>query len=432
MSAGPRVLLPNLKELNWYQSDDTIFPFIQLFLAPNITNVDLGLTGSPLIRLSLLASLNVLYPSLTHLKLGYSLRSFGGDAERYKEAISAAICGWRELKYLSTYALSSNGLRHAAMLPNLEMLYLFDIKDAYPPGLPLPGNTSAFRALSYLEIYCDKPTFCTGIVRAMSNGILEKVMLEYGVPATSLDWMEFLTALDEHCGHTSLLEIHASSSNYPSIEVDQAPDFIIRATHLKPLFSFRRLTDVYLHPCGFFDLDDADVQSIAMAWPDIQILYLDGKLEGPEGPERPRATLSGLTSFAEHCKKLCNLTIAVDATVIPILKPGPKISSESLTELHVLHSPIAQPKQVAAFLSDLFPNLLFISNSDRDFRIDQGIDEVEVDEDEMWLEVEELIPVFASVRAQEEARWTLERKSCTMMMEVDGRDVVEGTTSLLS
>jgi hypothetical protein len=364
MSAGPRVLLPNLKELNWYQSDDTIFPFIQLFLAPNI--IDLGLTGSPLIRLTLLASLNVLYPSLTHLKLGYSLRSFDGDAERYKEAISAAICGWRELKYLSTYALSSNGLRHAAMLPNLEMLYLFGVKDAHPPGLPLPGNTSAFQALSYLNIYCDKLTFCTGIVQAMSNGILKKVTSVYEVPATSLEWKELLTALDEHCGHTSLLEINASSSHYLSISVNQAPEFIIRATHLKPLLSFQRLTDVVLHPCGFFDLDDTDVQSIAMAWPDIRRLHLGGKLEGPE---RPRATLSGLTAFAEHCKRLCNLTIAVDATVIPILKPGPKISSESLTGLHVSHSPIAQPKQVATFLSDVFPNLLFISNSDTESRI---------------------------------------------------------------
>jgi hypothetical protein len=429
MSAGPRVLLPNLKELRWCQSDDTIFPFIQLFLSPNISNVELDLNGSPLIRLSLLESLNVLYPSLTHLELDHSLTSFGGDAERYKEAISAAICGWRELKSLSTCALSSKGLRHAAMLPNLEKLHLFGVRDAHPPGLPLPKNSSAFQALSYLEVYCDKLTFCTGIVQAMSNGILKKVTLAYEVAATSLELMKFLAALDEHCGHTSLLEIDASisDSDSPSIEAYQAPEFIIRATHLKPILSFQRLTDVCLHPCGFFDLDDADVESLAMALPDIQILYLDGE---SKGPVRHRATLSGLTAFAEHCKRLCSLAIAFDATVIPILKPGPKVSSESLTGLRVLHSPIAQPKQVAAFLSDLFPNLSFISNKEREYRADRGVEEAEEDQDKKWVEVEGLIAVLASVRAQEMARWTLERKSCTM--EVDGRDVVEGTTSLLS
>jgi hypothetical protein len=131
-----------------------------------------------------------------------------------------------------------------------------------------------------------------------------------------------------------------------------------------------------------------------MAWPDIQILHLEG---GLEGPERPRATLSGLTAFAEHCKRLCNLTIAVDATVIPILKPGPKISSKSLTKLHVLSSPIAQPKQVATFLSDLFPNLLFISNSYTESRIHIYLAEAEEDQARMWLEVEvELMTVFAS------------------------------------
>jgi hypothetical protein len=95
-----------------------------------------------------------------------------------------------------------------------------------------------------------------------------------------------------------------------------------------------------------------------------------------------------------------------------------------------LHSPIAQPKQVAAFLSDLFPNLSFISNKEREYRADRGVEEAEEDQDKKWVEVEGLIAVLASVRAQEMARWTLERKSCSV--EIDGRDVAEGTTSLLS
>jgi hypothetical protein len=53
---------------------------------------------------------------------------------------------------------------------------------------------------------------------------------------------------------------------------------------------------------------------------------------------------------------------------------------------------------------------VYISNSEREIRIDHHIAEAEEAEDKMWLEVEELIAVFASVRAQEKARWILERE----------------------
>jgi hypothetical protein len=383
-SVGPRVLLPNLKELRWHPEDDAIFPFIQLFLAPNIINFRIGLIGSPLIRISFLTTLSIRYPYLTHLELDYSLRSFGKDAERYKEVISAAICSWHNLKCLSVRALSSNGIRHAATLPSLQKLSFFDVKNTHPPGLPLSEGSPAFQALTHLEVYCDRLTFCSGIVKTMSDGILREVDVEFIAPASSSEWMEFLKALNEHCSHASLLKISAANYEFHDIRGDQIPEFTIRTMHLKSLLSFHCLTDVYLRPSGSIDIDDADVQSMAMAWPKIQRLHLGGEPLG-----HPCVTLSGLTPFAEHCKALRNLTISVDATIIPILKPGPKTSSGSLIEFHAFHSPIAQPEQVAAFLSDLFPNLSYIDN----FEMHYGFDEHMIfeDEDKMWEEVDELV-----------------------------------------
>jgi len=74
----------------------------------------------------------------------------------------------------------------------------------------------------------------------------------------------------------------------------------------------------------------------------------------------------------------------------------------ALKALRVLTSPISLLGKVAAFLLDVFPNLVCITNSDKE----GGEEEEEEDEededmtnqDRKWLVVNNLLPTFVSVR----------------------------------
>lgn len=57
--------------------------------------------------------------------------------------------------------------------------------------------------------------------------------------------------------------------------------------------------------------------------------------------------------------KASNITIAFDASEVCLYaeKPGGGVRNEKIRTLGVLNSPIGEPGEVAAFLSDIVPNL---------------------------------------------------------------------------
>jgi hypothetical protein len=101
-----------------------------------------------------------------------------------------------------------------------------------------------------------------------------------------------------------------------------------------------------------------------------------------------------------HCPSLESLTIAFDASEVYLgtEKPGGGVCYEKIHTLGVLHSPIGDPGKVAAFLSDIFPNLrdipIFYSE---DLELPDDYDEL----DRKWGEVLRLVKLFSLVRTQE-------------------------------
>jgi hypothetical protein len=189
----------------------------------------------------------------------------------------------------------------------------------------------------------------------MAGGTLEIVKIRVNDHESSSMWINFLRGLKEHCNHSSFVTLQVSANRFdePNDHGD-APEFAIHARHLDALLSFRNLTEVDLHHCGFFDLGDADLKAMAMAWPNIKTLSLRGN---SEPLPFPRATLFGLISFAQYCPKLQWIILTVDATAIPALHPYPKVCNKSLNSIYVMHSPIIEPIRVAAFLLTIFPNI---------------------------------------------------------------------------
>jgi len=127
----------------------------------------------------------------------------------------------------------------------------------------------------------------------------------------------------------------------------------------------------------------------------LKSLQLDG-----DWPVPRKVTLEGLVPFARWCPKLEVLQLTLDSTILPEGRdrPGGGFCNTNLMLLVLGDSELAEEnvKDVAAFLSDLFPSLVEI--------LSHG---VEVEE---WENVAELIPTFVEVRQQERS-WAAKHSS---------------------
>ncbi|KAJ6568083.1 hypothetical protein DFH09DRAFT_1314063 [Mycena vulgaris] len=136
-----------------------------------------------------------------------------------------------------------------------------------------------------------------------------------------------------------------------------------------------------------FDLSDDLIWRMACAWPRLARLTI------PDGPATthctPRATLSALRAFSQHCPNLKHLGMALDASVVPAPEssPGPESVQRALTILSVLDSPITHPMSVARFISGILPGVAQVLPG----RIYQN----------RWKQVEKLLQEFVAGRVGE-------------------------------
>jgi hypothetical protein len=117
------------------------------------------------------------------------------------------------------------------------------------------------------------------------------------------------------------------------------PKTIIGRDHLKALLVFSNIQTLSLYPDCEFDLSDKAVMDMALAWPCLRSLILDGF------PLKTfRVTISGLIPFAQHCHELHLLSIAFDARTATRPAPDPQgFHSTALKWLDVQTSPISNP-----------------------------------------------------------------------------------------
>ncbi|KAJ7779758.1 hypothetical protein B0H16DRAFT_1878431 [Mycena metata] len=113
---------------------------------------------------------------------------------------------------------------------------------------------------------------------------------------------------------------------------------------LKSLFCFTNLVRVSLsHPVGF-NLDNSTLNDLTIAWPHMH----------------SRVTPEGLYAFAANCPRLGFLELTFDATTVPPVnreKKAKRVAQQTLRILDVACTPLQKPKEVAKFLSLIFPQL---------------------------------------------------------------------------
>jgi hypothetical protein len=166
---------------------------------------------------------------------------------------------------------------------------------------------------------------------------------------------------------------------------------------LSPLLVFTDLSEVSIEVNHEFHIGTKDLQVMASKWPHLQTLAL---ISLRPSEYWPQITINDITSLVQHMPSLENLAISIDASEVCLnaQKPGGGVRNEKTRTLGVLHSPIGSPGKVAAFLSDIVPNLRSINVFQYDE--DDGPNDFE-ELERKWKEAEEYVKLFSLVRTQE-------------------------------
>ena len=404
---GRLALLPRLQQLTWKISNDDIFPYLSLFLSPTIADLTVYITAESITssraRVSLFASLASQCPNIRSLKLRaltsvtHSWRDlFSGCSLTAYELFSL----WAGLGSLTLYGMDLSTLTDdLARLPALTTLglnYCRAIDSASPSTL------KGFPMLRYLDVYSSNIDCCLHVLKQMSCTPLVRLHLHIAGTSCESQWVELFSILPNGISRDSLATVWFSTPiNVP-----------LRFQTISPLLQFRCMSHLTCAQASVgldagVDLDDNDMACIAKAWPCLKSIAIC-----PPGSVPSRLTLRALIPFAEYCPQLEDLSMKMNATAVEFNeyeeKPGKGLHGGRLWRLHVFDSPIGNPACVAAFISDIFPNVTRISGA-------FGHDERKPRR--KWYEVRRNAPLFAAVRRQEANR----KISCLTCQPPEGR-----------
>lgn len=406
-AAESKTLLPKLKKLNWSESDDHVFPFIRLFLGPNIQDLGLLLDGNPQIRLSLLPTLVSRCPALTTLVLQAPNTKSGSGThmQMISSSMTSCVHSWHLLRGLITTGgirVTPEALTQLASFPDLRNLYIEAAFQALPGNFPRSPGALAFPGLRQLGIKSKYLDLCTSLIKSISSRALTEINV-HTRDSRSSPLRDFFVAVQENCTQATLDRISISDGSLSTgNDEDQC------SLHdIDPLFGFFALTTVKITFSRSFEISDRDMKSLALAWPQITMLSLKSHALSRQVPS---LTLQGLIPLAEHCKRLEDLTIPFNALIVPSRKLLREVYNPSLVQLSVVNSPISDPRAVAAFLTGIFPKIKLLENHDKEHRAG---DQPESVLDRKWAEVEGFLEIFVAIRAEERDRWAPKDIRCS-------------------
>ncbi|KAI0335701.1 hypothetical protein GY45DRAFT_1316398 [Cubamyces sp. BRFM 1775] len=331
-------------------------------------------------------------------------------------ATRAAIYDFRQLVVLdyhaalfdSCYYASPTFIAHCAQLPCLRELRTGIDDRSWPPDWRLQitcrqSHTSPnFPCLRQLNLIGRTLAFLTDLLPFMGCPILEDLSIYTNGNMSRDEIRPFFASVAALSTQTTLRSLYllatkpVISSTRTSSGCDRHSSPIDAET-LDPLFVLSQMQRFMLALRCPYDIDDALLQRIGMAWPELTRLeFMRNRRDNPNpgqwwctncqsdqpgiyrlgrnevdggeydfevGPPkdmwcRPRATLLGLFYLAHHCPNISQMTFPIDAN-ISIIPPARALESTverraKLRTLSLDYSPIEDPYAVAAFLTGLF------------------------------------------------------------------------------
>jgi hypothetical protein len=350
-----------IRELWWKEDSESRTPYIGIFIGPLLISLK-----TCAIKVS-----GIVAPALSSLpktleKLDLSDMGHSGEYCGVSATISDSICHWKRLRKIccgNGIQLSGDAIRHLASSPTVRELGIRMDCSEIAEVLSDTPEKSAFPCLRHISFDCLTMTSFSRLFPRLGTSLLESLHIPRGQLSSATELHMFFQSLCYLSEHESFTSLNISLDNNPTLNatnVPNSPAHVISGMTLEPLQVFKNLTHLILDVRLPFDLDNDALRDMAICWPRLQNLRFGGELSIRR---RSRITLHGLILLVEHCPYLCELAIVITAFLdepYSTRKQGTGIYNEAITCLDLGSSSCRGMDAVAAFLYDLFPNLLTI------------------------------------------------------------------------
>ncbi|KAF7330114.1 F-box domain-containing protein [Mycena sanguinolenta] len=386
-ASSPEGLFPSLQTLHWYHSKDD-FRFIDLFLYPTVTKILVRASSDA--NSSFFSTLATKCPKLIEFSLAPT--GYANSEPAVSEFVRSLQC----VQKISVLSLDQRALDHLSGLTTLNELMLSSLPEVLT--LRPIHQSPTFSALRRLALHYPSIRSTTQFLGWCSRvSLVEfKTWLREAVLGK---WTAFLPPFQR------LFSIPLSNlsidGDYDGLEGSDPNIHVITLQSMRRIFAFINLTKLVITSLVGFDLDNDAVAELARAWPQIVTLTL--AVCFPR--HAPRATLSCLQSFAQHCPHLCTLTMVLDARVAPGTDVGPRTHfvQHTLTTIRVDHSPLTDPVYAARFLSGVFPKLVEVQTQREYYANDEEQEQEHGDAirlHRLWKGVERLLPELSAIHGE--------------------------------
>ena len=353
----PVSLLPNLRTIVAWKN---ILPLISLFLTPRVYHLELRVGPLQAAALSSLALEIPLHsPNLRSLHLIKYPTLQVPDKAQFIHALAELLKTLQLEEFICDWFLLSQDMLNALLgMPELSTV---DIHAAIPDLAQSMHTHTVQEARIRNFRLCAALLLPSGLAHIISSFCLSK-----------LEALSITSYCERSCDATELTDLISTLVNTRSpehltdISIEsryQHAAAVIDFKMLKPLLQFVHLRLISLpgHP---FDLTDAEIKVMAMAWPNLEKLSCwQYQYMSPEGliTAVPKTSLRGLLWLATHCPKLHSLTFPFHSSsgAVEDLTEDEMSLAEghSLSLFDVGFSEIESAEEVARFIKRVFPNL---------------------------------------------------------------------------
>lgn len=377
---------PNLKEIFWGVRGRDYLAFVNLFLAPQLETISIGDLATDA-HLTILPTLPTRCPRLRCVTI-----TTLPDLSMRHGPMSTMIHALPRIVELNIESIDQPSFEYLAQLPTLASL---DIRNGpYFLPLPAPAESPKFPSLREITLASTPYAFLPAFFTLKGTWTLRRITMTTSSAPSASEIARLYALVAACCDCTTLHTLTLrTSSSAEAIPAAQIADSVIQPDCLRPLFSFRNLRQICLHPPAGFDLDDTAVADLAHAWPTVRSLQLCG---GAYRRPPSRVTFSGIRALARDCHYLHFVVFPFNALVVPRDDGGDApLSGGTLSQVlwfDVHDTPVVDPAPVAAYMFHLFPRLREISTARWEhvpFELLERADALH----QLWKQVKDLLPI---------------------------------------
>ncbi len=363
---NPKALLPNLTRLHWsFESNgdqnSSCIPFVggqhlkELVITgygDSSSNANSNALATMIHAFSLIPRHN---PNITLFSFAYFSGSSWNTIVGPLSELLQALPHLAKLNCCLPFL--DDAYRHLAHHPTLSVLHGSLPPLRAHPVLTEPSESPIFPNLTELVLEAMELGSCVTLVSNMGSISLESLSVSTNVAGliTIEDTRALFVTLRRQPSLKALTLCRRRFSFEEMAPIPDGPDQTLLPHEFAPLFELRNLTGLSLSFDIALDIDDACIRAMAMAWPQLHALSAySPKAIG----DRPKVTLAGLISLAEHCPLLDALAINLDPSVTNSdLKAAAKRLKRKNHGLRFLSIYYWSPLDIATSFADSLLNL---------------------------------------------------------------------------